>query len=225
FPWFTKTHGIQVQVVSVGSGKALRLGAAGDVDLVLSHAPRLEQEYVQKGELLDRREVMVNHFILLAPPQDPAGAAKALSLKAALAQIRKTQGVFFSRGDGSGTHILEQKTWKSLGVVPQGEWYRPTGLGMGATLMIADEVGGYVICVDATYYAFKGRLRLRPVIWGDPAMKNPYSLLSAPSGAGVHHREAAILKEWMLSEEGQQAIGEFKVNGRRLFAPVKGGGK
>ena len=152
-PLFEKQTGYSVKTVSVGTGQALALAAKGDADVALVHAPSLEKQYVAEGKLLNRRLVMYNDFVIIGPKEDPAKMRSAKSAVGALKAIEQAKASFVSRGDNSGTHVLEKSLWKSAGVEPKGAWYIEAGQGMGATLGIANERNAYTITDRGTYLA------------------------------------------------------------------------
>jgi tungstate transport system substrate-binding protein len=159
-PHFTGETGIEVRIVAVGTGRALRLGERGDVDAVLVHDRSSEEEFVAKGFGIERSEVMVNSFVLVGPGADPAGVRNLRDARAALAGIAEAESFFTSRADDSGTHKAELRLWQSAGIDPRphsGRWYRETGTGMGATLNTAAELGAYALSDSGTWRSFKNR--------------------------------------------------------------------
>jgi len=227
-PLFERRTGYPVRTVAVGTGAALRLGADGDADVVLVHAPALEREYLGTGALIDRRLVMHNDFVLAGPPADPAGIRRRPAGKAAsaLGQIARTGSRFVSRGDRSGTHLKEQALWKAAGVVPGGDWYLESGQGMGATLTIASEKRAYTLTDRGTYLAFRRRLELGIVLEGDPALANVYHVLR-PDPVRVPRVNVAggrALEDFLVSPAAQAAIETFGVetHGAPLFFPDAG---
>ncbi|MGH7394683.1 MAG: substrate-binding domain-containing protein, partial [Candidatus Methylomirabilales bacterium] len=173
-PLFEKKTGYTVKVIAVGTGQSLALGARGEADVVLAHAPELERKYVAEGSMVNRRPVMHNDFILVGPPADPAGTRGAPGAAEALRRIATRQARFVSRGDNSGTHNKERVLWKAAGVRAGGPWYLETGQGMGATLVIASEKDAYTLTDRGTYLAFQKRLRLTLLLEGDAPLLNPY---------------------------------------------------
>ena len=227
-PMFERAGGYRVKTVAVGTGQALRLGAEGNADVVLAHAPALELDYVQKGLLTDRRLVMHNDFVIVGPPGDPARVGGLKHRLAALAfkQIAATKSPFVSRGDESGTHLKERALWKDAGVIPGGSWYIESGQGMGATLTIASEKGGYTLADRATYLAFAKRLRLAIVLEGDAPLLNVYHVMR-PDPAKLPRVNAAggtAFADFLLSPAAQAAIAAFGVDryGAPLFFPDAG---
>lgn len=225
-PIFQNETGIEVRVVAVGSGQALALASRGEADVVLSHAPEREEKAVAKGAVTRRRLVMHNDFLLLGPPGDPAKVGGLRDAAEACRRIVATGVRFVSRGDNSGTHLLERKLWAAAGVKPGGEAYVEAGLGMGATLMVASEKAAYTLSDRATYLAFKPRLALVPMVEGEPRLLNPYHVLevSAASHPRVNHEGARAFAEFLLAPATQARIGSFgrERYGEPLFVPDAG---
>ncbi len=220
-PAFEKQSGIRVHVIAVGTGKALRMGASGDVDAVMVHAPEAELKYVRQGAYVMRRPLMYNFFVLLGPETDPAGAGGAGDVAEALRRVARAKAPFVSRGDGSGTHIKEQALWRSAGLSPEGGWYLEVGQGMGPTLMVANEKQAYTLSDEGTYHAFKSRLALAILSKKEPRLRNPYSVMAVNPVKFPHVRHGAVTRliEWLTSPEGQGRIAGYERNGRRLFTP------
>lgn len=221
-PPFEAQSGLRIHVIAVGTGKALRMGDAGDVDLVLVHAPEAERAYVRKGAFVMRRTLMHNFFVLLGPPQDPAGVERTPEIRIALSRIAAAKARFISRGDKSGTHSKELSLWKAAGIAPGGSWYEEVGQGMGRTLIIANERLAYVLSDDATFFAFKARLSLKILSRREPLLRNVYSAMAVNPAVHPHVRfkEAARLIDWLAGTAGQRLIAGYRRNGRRLFTPV-----
>ena len=224
-PAFEEKTGIDVRVVAVGTGQALKLGEKGDADALLVHDRAGEDKFVADGFGTDRRDVMYNDFLLIGPAADPAGIKGAREATVALARIAEAKAPFASRGDDSGTHRLELRLWKAAGLDVRGAqgggWYRDTGSGMGPTLNTAAGMGAYVIADRATWAAFKNRQDLIVLVEGDRRLHNPYgSILVNP--ARHPHVKADLARawhEWLTSAEGQQAIAAFRPGGERVFFP------
>ena len=174
-PAFEERHGYKVNVLSVGSGRAMKLAENGDVDAILVHCPDAERELVSKGFGVERTLVMENDFVLLGDPSDPGGL-KGLDIHAALRRVNERKEPFVSRGDNSGTHMKEMYLWKEAGAEP-GDNVLETGSGMGATLLVADEKRAYCLSDYGTYLAFKERIRLEVVSARDEGLLNPYSYI------------------------------------------------
>lgn len=221
-PAFTKATGITVQVIAVGTGKALRLGVSGDVDVVMVHDAKAELAWVKKGAFLNRVPLMYNQFLILAPKNgagSPIGGKRAVAVFREIAQKGR---VFVSRGDDSGTHRREKSLWKKAGVKPEKAWYKESGQGMGQTLVIASEMKGFTLSDEATFYAFRSRLALKPLPLKDPALKNPYSVMMVNSKNHPHIKQVGAMKfiQWLTGPEGQTRIEGFKANGKQLFFPL-----
>ena len=223
-PIFERQTGLTVKTASVGTGQALALAARGEADVVLVHAPSLEKKYVEEGKLHDRRLVMYNDFIVVGPEADPARIGGEKRAVAAFAKIAAAGARFVSRGDKSGTHILEQALWKQAGVTPAAPWYIESGQGMGATLGIADDRRAYTLTDRATYLAFSKRVALRPLVEGDTALFNVYSVMEVNSGPRVNAAGGKAFADFMLAPATQAVIKAFGIEkfGQPLFVPIAG---
>ena len=225
-PLFEKKTGYKVKTISVGTGQALALAAKGEADVVLVHAPSLEKKYVADGKLLNRRLVMFNDFIIVGPPSDPAKIKSTKSSVEGLRRISKSQKIFVSRGDNSGTHNLEKSLWKQAGIEPKGSWYVESGQGMGATLGIANDRNGYTITDRATYLAFQKRLTLAVLLEGDTPLLNIYSVMEVnpANGPRVNTPGGKAFADFMVSSDAQVMIKTFGVEkfGQPLFVPIAG---
>ena len=220
-PPFEKRHHVTVHCISVGTGKAMKLGENGDVDLILVHARAAEDKFIDDGYGVNRRDVMYNDFVILGPKEDPAGIAGTTNAIAALKKIPETGQVFVSRGDDSGTHKKEMALWKQLTIKPEGSWYLEAGQGMSATLRMADEKNAYVL-VDRATYAFNSKsLRLKLLVQGDTALLNHYGVIAIDPKRHKHakYQSAMALIAWLTSPECQEMIGEFAPTGLKLFTP------
>jgi tungstate transport system substrate-binding protein len=220
-PPFEAKTGLKVDVIAVGTGQALKLGEAGDVDLVLVHARALEDKFVSDGYGVNRRDVMHNDFIIVGPSSDPAGVRGMRDTAAALKRIADKQEAFVSRGDNSGTHVKEQSLWKSAGLSPTGRWYREAGQGMGPVITMSNDLQGYTLADRGTYLSMKEKVQLSILVEGDPRLFNPYGIIAVNSDRFPHvdYFAAMQLVAWMTSVEGQKIIGEYKVGGEVLFFP------
>lgn len=221
-PVFTEKTGIKVDVISVGTGKALKLGENGDVDLVLVHARTLEDAFVEKGFGVDRKDVMYNDFIILGPESDPAGIGKRAKTAAkAFLYIAKKKKSFISRGDNSGTNVKELSIWKKAGITPKGRWYKEAGMGMGEVITMANNLLAYTLADRGTYLAYKDKIDLVVLLEGDEVLFNPYGIIAVNPERHEHvdYEGATALINWITSEEGQTLIGEFRKNGEILFKP------
>ena len=219
-PIFEAKQGIKVHVVSVGTGKALKLGENGDVDVVLVHAREAEDAFVAAGHGVNRRDVMYNDFILVGPPSDPAGIRGGKDVLEAFRRLAAGKARFISRGDDSGTDKMEQSYWKQIGVTPKGTpWHVSAGLGMGEVLTMAGEMQGYTLSDRATYAAYKAKTGLEISMQGDPRMFNPYGIMAVnpKKYPDINFTGAMALIEWMTGAEGRAAISAFKPSGEQLF--------
>lgn len=226
-PPFEKKFGCKVDVVAVGTGKALKLGEAGDVDVVFVHARSLEDKFVANGFGVDRRDVMYNDFVLLGPVDDPAGAAKSGSAPNALRAIASKGSPFLSRGDESGTHQKEREVWAAAGIAPRGTWYVEAGQGMGEVLTMATQKRGYTLSDRGTYIAFRKKTDLVVLRQGDKNLWNPYGIIAVnpKKHAHVKYDLAMHLIDFVTGAEGQALIAGFKVDGEPLFFLHGKGGK
>ena len=220
-PMFEAKSGSKVNVIAVGTGKALELAKNGDVDVTLVHARPSEDKFVAAGDGINRRDVMYNDFMIVGPLSDPAGIKGSRDVQAALKKIVDTRAKFISRGDNSGTDLMEKTYWKQLGSQPQGASYVAAGLGMGEVLNMAAELTAYTLTDRATYGAYKAKTGLVVMVEGDPKMFNPYGIIAVNPARhpGVNFKGAMQLVEWITSDEGQKAIARFKVDGQQVFFP------
>jgi tungstate transport system substrate-binding protein len=218
-PPFEKKFDCKVDVVAVGTGKSLKLGEAGDVDVVFVHARSLEDKFVANGFGVNRRNVMYNDFVLLGPRDDPAGAGKAKSATDAYRAIAAKGIPFISRGDESGTHQKEKEIWASAGVVPRGAWYIEAGQGMGEVITMATEKRGYTLSDRGTYIAFRKKTDLVVVRQGDKNLWNPYGIIAVNPKKHAHVKFDLAMKfiDFVTGPEGQSLIAGFKVDGEPLF--------
>ncbi len=218
-PPFEERCGCKVDVVAVGTGKALKLGEAGDVDIVFVHARSLEDKFVANGYGVNRRDVMYNDFVLLGPPDDPAGAGKANSSPDAFRAIAAKGGTFISRGDESGTHQKEKEIWASAGIVPRGAWYVEAGQGMGEILTMATQKRGYTLSDRGTYIAFRKKTDLVVLRQGDRNLWNPYGIIAVSPKKHPHANYDLAMKlvDFITGPEGRSLIAGFKVDGEPLF--------
>ncbi len=226
-PMFTEKSGIEVRVVAVGTGQAIRNATNGDGDVLLVHARAAEERFVAEGHGVARFDVMHNDFIVVGPPADPAGVAGMTDAVAALAKIAAAEAPFASRGDDSGTHQAELGLWKEAGVdvvAASGGWYRETGAGMGATLNIGIGMGAYIMTDRATWISFGNRGAHRIVVADDPGLFNQYGIILVNPARHPNVKAALGQRfiDWILSTEGQAAIASFTVDGQRLFFPNAG---
>jgi tungstate transport system substrate-binding protein len=220
-PLFKAESGIEVRVVAVGTGQALKIGERGDADVLLIHDPAGEEKFVADGHGIDRRPVMFNDFVMVGPKSDPAGIRGIKVAKEAFSKIGAAKASFVSRGDDSGTHRMELRQWKAANIGPKGDWYRETGQGMGPTLNIAAELNGYVLTDRATWANFKNRHELEILVEGDQALLNPYNsiLVKPANGPSVKAADAKVWHRWITAAPGQKAIEGFKIEGEQVFFP------
>ena len=223
-PLFEAETGIEVRVVAVGTGQAIRLARNGDADLLLVHDKPSEEAFVAEGYGSQRFDLMYNDFVVVGPASDPAGIAGTGDAAAALAGIAAAKAPFVSRGDDSGTHRREQALWAAAGVDPtgaSGTWYREAGQGMGATLNTATMMEAYTLADHGTWLSMRGRLDLRVVVEGDARLRNQYgiTLVSPERHPHVKAAFARRFADWLLSPAGQAAIDGFAIDGERLFIP------
>ena len=225
-PLFERTTGYTVKTISVGTGQALALAARGEADVTLAHAAALEKKYVTEGKMRNRRLIMYNDFVLIGPEDDPAKIKGEKSAVAALKKIAAASARFVSRGDKSGTHILEQALWKEAGITPAAPWYIESGQGMGATLGIADDRKAYTLSDRATMLAFAKRITLRIMVEGDRPLLNIYSVMEVnpANGPRVNVAGGKAFADFMLAPETQAVIKTFGVDkyGQALFVPIAG---
>lgn len=218
-PVFEKKYGAPVRVIAVGTGQALKLGERGDVDVVLVHARAEEDKFVAAQFGIDRRDVMYNDFVMVGPKADPAGIRGFKSVGEAMKKIHQANVKFVSRGDESGTHIMERRLWREENLVPGGENYLSAGQGMGAVLTMAGSLGAYTLSDRGTFVAYKSRIELDILVSGDPRLANPYGIIAVnpQRHPDVNASGAKALIEWITSTEGRERIDGFRVNGEPLF--------
>jgi tungstate transport system substrate-binding protein len=226
-PKFTQETGYEVHVIAVGTGKALRMGRDGDVDVVLVHARPAEDKFVAEGYGEKRYGVMYNDFVLVGPKGDPAGIRRVGSVTEALARIAASQSIFVSRGDDSGTHKKERNLWKKAEITPQGSWYREAGQGMGKVLQIAAEMDAYTLTDRGTWLAYQSKSPLRISFERDPLLFNPYGIIAVnpKRHTDTNYAGAQALIGWFISPRGQEMIGEFKIGDNKLFTPSADAGE
>jgi len=224
-PLFEKKTGIKVDVVAVGTGAAIEIGKRGDADVVLVHAKEQELKAVGEGYFVNRNDVMYNDFIIIGPTNDPAKIKGMKSAIDAFRKIAESGAIFVSRGDKSGTHTKELALWKKAGIEPAGrKWYLEVGQGMEKTQRIADEKRAYTLTDRGTWLATKdkNRLDMVMVLEGDPPLFNQYGVMAVNPDRhkSAQYKETTEFMNWLISKEGQAAIGSFKdKNGTTLFIP------
>lgn len=221
-PPFTEKTGLQVHVIAVGTGKALKMGQTGDVDVVMVHAEEAEKQFIEKGFGTNRKQFMFNDFILVGPASDPAGIAAATSVEEGLKNIAESKTSFVSRGDDSGTHKKELSLWEAAGLSPSGSWYREVGQGMGKVLQMANELQSYTLTDRGTWLAMKNKSDLRLLFTGDKKLTNPYGIIAVSKTRypDINFTGAGKLIDWVCSTEGQGIIGSYTIQGEVLFKPL-----
>lgn len=221
-PQFTKASGIDVRVVAVGTGQAIKNAQNGDGDVLLVHAKADEDKFVADGFGVKRHDLMFNDFVVIGAAGDPAQIAGGKDTVAAFKKIADVKAPFISRGDDSGTHKAELKFWKDTGVdvkAQSGTWYREAGQGMGATITMATSTGAYTLTDRATWSAFKTRGDHKIVVEGDERLRNPYGviLVNPAKHPNVKAADGQKFIDWLLSDAGQKAIASFQINGEQQF--------
>lgn len=224
-PEFEKQTGYKVKPIAVGTGQALAMGEKGEADVLLVHAPKAEKPLVDKGIGINYRLVMHNDFVIVGPPEDPAGVKGKPSVEA-FKGIAAKKAVFISRGDDSGTNKKELDIWKEAGIKPSGSWYQESGQGMGATLLLTSEKKGYTLTDRATYLAQKANVKLAILSEGDKSLLNIYHVMQVnpEKFPKVNAKGAKAFVEFMVSPETQKMIGAFGKDkyGQPLFVPDAG---
>jgi tungstate transport system substrate-binding protein len=220
-PVFKDEFGIHVDVIAVGTGKAIAHGENGDVDLILVHARSKEDVFVKEGFGVNRRDVMHNDFVILGPASDPAGIKGMTDASEALKLISAAKVDFLSRGDDSGTHTKEKSLWKNSGIAPSGTWYKETGQGMGSVLTMTSEVLGYTLTDRGTFLAMKDKLDLQVLVEGDNNLFNPYGVIAVNPDRHHHVNYSGAMDfiSFLTSTDGQSIINNYKKNGEQLFYP------
>ena len=223
-PLFEAKHDIRVRAVCSGTGQALRMARRGDADVVFVHDRSSEEAFVREGHGIERHPVMYNDFVLVGPAADPAGVRGGDDVAAAVRKIAARKSPFVSRGDDSGTHKAELRIWQAAGIDPQpssGAWYRETGSGQGATLNTGSAMGAYTLVDRGTWLAFRNRGELEVLVEGDERLRNPYGVILVDPARHPHVNAEAgqAFIDWLVSAEGQAAIGSLRAHGRPLFVP------
>lgn len=223
-PEFEKDSGYKVHTIAVGTGKALRMGHDGDVDVLLVHAKKAEDKFMADGDGEKRLGVMYNDFVIVGPKTDPAQLSSSKGATEALSRISSTENIFISRGDDSGTHKKELSLWKAANIdikESAGKWYREAGQGMGKVLQMAGEMDAYTMIDRGTWLAYESKSPLKIAFEGDSILFNPYGIISVSSKKypDLNTTGAHALMDWVTSEKGQLLIGKFKIAGKVLFTP------
>jgi tungstate transport system substrate-binding protein len=225
-PLFERQSGYRVKLISAGTGQTLQMGARGDADVVLGHAPELERKYVAEGAFVNRRLVMVNDFVVVGPPADPLKLKGSRRLAEAFRRIAETQTPFVSRADRSGTHLRELTIWQRAGVEPRGSWYVQTGQGQGATLNVASEKGAYALTDRGTFLALRKRLHLEVLLERTKLLVNVYHVMEI--NPARHSRVNAVggkaFADFLVASATQKVIETFGADkfGQPLFMPMAG---
>lgn len=220
-PVFEKKYDAEVDVIAVGTGKALKLGENGDVDIVFVHAPQAEKRFVEAGFGVNRAAVMHNDFVIVGPAGDPAGVGATDSAVGALQAIREAQSTFVSRGDDSGTHKKEMQLWQEAGLEPADDWYLAIGQGMGAVLQVAEDRQAYALTDRGTFIAYKDKVELEVLSEGDETLFNPYHIIAVNPERHPHVKYdlATDYIDFVTSEQGQKIIKDYRMKGQQLFYP------
>jgi len=220
-PPFENKTGIKVDVIAVGTGKALELGRNGDVDIVLVHARSAEDLFVEEDYGVNRRDVMHNDFVILGPPDDPANISACEDITMVFRTINENKVGFISRGDDSGTHKKEKQLWEIANISPEGPWYKEIGQGMGAVITMTNDQQVYTIADRGTYLSMKDNIELSICFEGDNHLYNPYGIIAVnPANIpSVKYFEAMSFIAWITSIEGQNLIRNYQVDEEQLFYP------
>jgi tungstate transport system substrate-binding protein len=224
-PAFTRETGITVHVLAQGTGQALQTAARDDADLLLVHDPEAEEKFIAGGDGIERRQIAWNDFIVVGPRSDPAHVAGGRDAVVALKAIAAAEAPFVSRGDKSGTDALEHRLWRVTGIDPakagDGSWYRDIGGGMGGALNAAQAMDAYTISDRGTWLSFGNKGDLAVLVEGDPRLLNRYDVILLNPAKHPVPKQALAQRfaQWLLSTEGQAAIGAYKLGDEQLFHP------
>ena len=223
-PHFTAKSGIDVRVVAVGTGQALRNAEKCDGDVLVVHSKADEVKFVENGFGTKRSNLMYNDFVVLGPANDPANIASTTTVDEALQRISASQSAFASRGDNSGTHKAEKRLWKAANIAIDSavnSWYLETGLGMGATLNFAVQANAYTLSDRATWLAFANRAGHKILFQGQPPLFNQYGVVPVSKShcPNIKHELAQKFTDWLVSPDGQNMIASYTRNGAQLFFP------
>jgi tungstate transport system substrate-binding protein len=220
-PPFEKANNVKVHVMSEGTGKALKLGENGDVDVVFVHARKAEDKFVADGFGVDRKDVMYNDFVVVGPGSDPAGLKQAKTAADAFKLLSEGKAPFISRGDDSGTHKMETQLWKAAGIEPKGAWYIEAGQGMGAVLQMAFDKKGYTLADRGSFVAYEKKIDLKILCEGDKALFNPYGILAVNPAKHPNAKYDLAMKfiAFVTGPEGQKIIADYKIDGKQVFFP------
>ncbi len=215
-------YNVKVDIIAVGTGKAIRLAKKGGADLLFVHNPYREEKFIAEGYGVNHREVMHNEFIIAGPADDPAVIKKASTVVEAFEDIAEKKAPFISRGDESGTNIKELDIWDDAGINPKGKgWYFESGGKMGDTLLMADRKKAYTLSDMGTFLNYKTKIKIEPLFKGDMRLKNHYSVIAVNPARFkfVRYREAMDFIAFVTSQEGQGLIASYKKHGMNLFYP------
>ncbi len=220
-PPFERETGMSVDVIAVGTGKAITLGKNGDVDVIMVHARRREDAFVAAGYGINRSDLMHNDFVIIGPPDDPAGIKGLTHAAEAFKRIAGTASNFLSRADDSGTNIKEKFIWKEAGIVPSGTWYKEAGQGMGAVITMANDMKAYTLSDRGTFLSMDNNIDLVILVQGDKNLYNPYGVIAVnpKRHTGIHYKGAMAFIHYLTSKEGQDIIRSYKRKGQELFYP------
>lgn len=218
-PPFEMANDCKVDVIAVGTGKAIKLGETGDVDVIMVHARNKEDQFVNAGYGVDRRDVMYNDFVILGPANDPAGIKGSKAAAEALSRIAASKSTFVSRGDDSGTHSREKQLWQKAGIIPAGDWYLEAGRGMGEVIVMAGERQGYTMSDRGTYIAYSEKTPLKVVVEGDEGLFNPYGVIIVNSSRHAHIKFELAKKflDYLTSHQAKELITGLRKGGKQLF--------
>ncbi|WP_298434619.1 substrate-binding domain-containing protein [Geobacter sp.] len=219
-PPFEQKYHCKVDVIAVGTGQALKIGEAGDVDVVFVHARKLEDKFVANGFGVNRRDVMYNDFVIIGPKSDPAGIARAKTAAEALTMIAARGATFISRGDKSGTHVKEKELWQAAGIEPKGSWYIEAGQGMGPVITMATERQAYTLTDRGTYNAYKGKKTDLVINFqGEKGLFNAYGVIAVNPKKFPHVKYDLAMKfiDYVTGPEGQKIIAGYKAHGEPVF--------
>lgn len=221
-PAFQQSSGYRIEIQAVGTGTALRLARTGQADVLLTHAPEAEAQFVREGHGLARYQIMHNDFVIVGPPDDPAGLVGLRDINQVMVRVRDSESLFLSRGDDSGTHKKERLLWRYAGIDPYGQnWYHELGLSMAEVLRAAGEQLSYTLTDRGTWLALKDQLNLRLLVEGDPLLKNPYGIIAVNPARhpGINNAAANAFIDWMRSPAAQRLIRDYRKHGEPLFTP------
>jgi len=218
-PEFTKDTGYTVDVIAVGTGAALKLGENADADVLLVHARSLEDAFMAASHGSERRDVMYNDFVIIGPKTDPAGLAAVADAVTAFTYLSSANTTFVSRGDNSGTHVMEKSLWMKAGVLPYPDYYKEAGQGMEQVIIMADGLQAYTLTDRATWLAVKDKTSLAICFEGDPVLFNPYGVITVNPAKheDINAVGAKVLLDWLTSGRGQSLIPGFKIGANQLF--------